>query len=136
MKHIKYFESNGEILNKGWKGVNIGKVENEDIIYQYVQQLHRDNNDFIDGDLGERIEKYRRYQLREVNLSEVDLDEWDVDMDIVDDYIEMFQIDQDYPPIVLDNGYPLDYSIIDGIHRANALSKMGIKKIKAWIGIR
>ena len=27
------------------EGVNIGKVENEDIIYQYVQQLHRDNND-------------------------------------------------------------------------------------------
>ena len=58
MKHIKLFESykadrKKEILDLAWHNAKIGDVLDESDIYQYVQELHG-NDDFIEGDLGDR----------------------------------------------------------------------------------
>ena len=134
--YIKKFETNSwlsrkeEFLNKCWKSSKIGDIKPESDIYQYVQQLHHDYNDFVDGDLGNRIEEYSYYKLKEIDINKIDLEEFDTNDDMLNQYIEKTQSEK-YPPIILSN----DYQIIDGNHRANALSKLGYKKIIAWVGI-
>jgi len=134
MKYIKLFESytrQEEFLRIGWKDAKIGDTQPEDIIYQYAQELHRNYDDFVDGDLGERIEEFSEYQLVEINIDDIDIEEWEIDEDIVNDYVEEYETNKNYPPIIIGD----DYSIIDGTHRANALDKLGIKRVKAWLGI-
>ncbi len=137
MKHLKYFRKTSprgeEFINKGWKDAKIGDIQSEDVIYQYVQELHGHDN-FGDGDLGDRLEMFQQYQLQEVEIYNLDLQEWDIDEYVVDEYIAKFKESNSYPPIVVDDSYE-DYSIIDGTHRANALSELGHKTILAWVGV-
>jgi len=105
----------------------------EHVIYSQVQRIHREYDDFIDGNLGERIEEYQYYNLVPMfDLELLDQDEWDVDTDLVEDYedlIEQKGIDN-MPKIVIDE----NYSIIDGIHRLNALLNKGITNADLFIG--
>jgi len=110
----------------------IGKVYKEDIVYQYVQKIHHTIDDFFDGDLSDRIEKYSYYKLIYIDLSELDLDEFYIDETLVEDYVDEYKHNHDYPPIV----YDPEGSIIDGIHRTNALRELGIKKVKALVGTK
>lgn len=125
----------------------IGDVLSESDIYSYVERIHPDyEGAFVDGDLGERIERFSKYTLMLVNIDEIDIEEFDLDEDKVSEYEEEFKNRNDYPPIVLDgdkdissvrykNGkYVTQYTIIDGTHRSNALNNLGVKKIKAWVG--
>ena len=105
-------------------------IPNEQV-YQLVQKIHRNYDDFIDGDLGDRLDKYDNYELKEIPIADIDLEEWDVRENLVDDNIELMNKNKEYPPIVVSH----DMSIIDGIHRANALNKLGFKTIKAYVGI-
>lgn len=87
--------------------------------------MHRNEDDFYDGDITERIGRFLKYQVAEVNITKINMDEYELD-DYVDDYIEKFKQFGTYPPIVLgyyDNNW--GYDIIDGTHRANALKKLG-----------
>jgi len=107
----------------------VNDVLSESDVYQYVEALH-DNDDFIEGNLANRIEHYTSYKLMEVDLDELDLDEFTLDEDIIDEYIELYEKNSNYPPIVLAH----DLRIIDGTHRANALYNSGVFKIKALVG--
>lgn len=109
----------------------VGDVIDEDIIYQYVQILHG-NDDFIDGDLGKRIEKYGKYKLTEVDISNLNIDEYYRFDDLVDSYVDRYNKSGYYPPIVISHKNRL----IDGNHRSNALNKLGFKKVKAFVGIK
>ena len=106
-------------------------VVTNDMVYQLVQKIHRDYDDFIDGDLGERLDKYKNYDLKEIDISNLNLEEWDVQDYLVDEIVQQMKQDKNYPPIVVDS----QYGIIDGIHRANALDELGFKTIKAYVGI-
>lgn len=136
LKTYKIFEANEKLksranLDKCWYNAKIGDVIEEEYIYNYIQYLHDDyEGAFIDGDLGSRIEEFNRYKLTEINISEIDLDEFYIDNDSVNEYKSIINNTGDYPPIVVDN----EYRIIDGSHRAVAVSKLQ-DKIKAWIGI-
>ena len=137
IKSFKLFESNkywqervDNIMNQIYS-TKIGDILSEDIIYQYVQILHG-NHDFIDGDLGERIEKYDKYQLVEVDIDKLNIDEYYRFDDLVDNYIEEYKKRGSYPPPVVTNKYKL----IDGNHRSNALNKLGITKIKVFKGLK
>jgi len=107
------------------------KVSNEEV-YSMVQKIHRNHDDFAEGDLGKRLDKYDYYELKDIAVSDLDLDEWDVKDYLVDKLIEEIRKNPSYPPIVVGK----DMSIIDGIHRANALSELGHKTIKAYVGIK
>jgi len=114
------------------KNVKIGQIFKESQIYTYIQKLHRNQDDFIDGDIGERIERYKQYKVQAVNIEDIDIKEFDLIDEYVEDYVKEFEKKKTYPPIVLAN----DYQIIDGTHRANALEELGHKKIVAFVGIK
>jgi hypothetical protein len=137
IKSFKLFESNkywqervDNIMNQIYSA-KVGDILSEDIIYQYVQILHG-NDDFIDGDLGERIEKYDNYQLVEVDIDKLNIDEYYLFDDLVDDYIEEYNKRVSYPPPVV----TYNYKLIDGNHRSNALNKIGFNKIKVFRGLK
>lgn len=107
----------------------IGTVLPESDIYQYVEWIHKNQEDFREGDLAQRIEYHSFYKLTEIPLNKINLEEWMVDEDKVEEYVEFYQKNKKYPPIVIDD----EFSIIDGTHRANALNQLGFETIKAWI---
>jgi hypothetical protein len=136
IKTFKLFESKywlervDRIMNQ-INSTQIGDILPEDIIYQYVQIIHG-NHDFIDGDLGKRIEKYDRYQLVEVDIKDLNIDEYYLFDDLVDKYVNEYNKRGSYPPPVITHKNIL----IDGNHRSNALNKLGIKKIKVFKGVK
>jgi hypothetical protein len=102
-------------------------------IYSDVQSGHREPDDFIDGDIGDRIYWFDDYKLTSLPISNLNLDEHYVDEDLVDDYIEHIKYSpKTMPPIVYD---PIAKSIIDGIHRANAYANLGYDTIPAYVGL-
>lgn len=116
--------------------VSIGTILSSDDVYSYCQKLHRNEEDFWDGDIGERIEKFSKYQVVEIPLDKIVTDEYDLDDDKVQEYVDKFKESSNYPPIVLgyyDNRW--GYDIIDGNHRANALKELGIVNVKCFVGL-
>ena len=104
---------------------------NEDV-YLEVQKIHRDYDDFIEGNLGERLDEYDHYELKKLKLSALDLDEWNVQEGLVYKIAAEMRANPAYPPIVVS----ADMSIIDGIHRANAWRGLGNKSINAYVGVK
>ena len=102
-------------------------------IYSDVQSGHREPDDFVEGDIGDRIYWFDDYKLTSLPISNLNLDEHYVDEDLVDDYIEHIKDSpKTMPPIVYD---PIAKSIIDGIHRANAYANLGYDTIPAYVGL-
>jgi len=125
-------------LNLCWYNAKIGQVLDESDIYNYVEQLHRNEEDFTDGDIGQRIGQFSKYKLTEIPIDKINIDEYDLDIDYMKDYKKMFKETNNYPPIVLDGdtkwSYKNTFTIIDGTHRVNALHRSGLKTVKAWVG--
>ena len=111
----------------------------ESDIYQYVEQIHRNEEDIEEGNLAERIEEFDKYKLMEIPINDINIDEYYLDDNYMDEYKSMTKKSSDYPPIVLDGdtrySYGNKYTIIDGTHRVNALDRLGYKTVKAWVGI-
>lgn len=106
-------------------------------IKDLVSDIHSNKDDLYEEDILERISEYSHYSLYEVNISDIEWDSYMINDDIVDEYSEM-DINT-MPPIVLGDFYfnvsnpEGRFTIIDGAHRSNALRKLGISKIKAYI---
>lgn len=99
-------------------------------ILEYVTSFH-DQEDFDDTDFYERITNYDKFILKYIDINDLDLEEYTLDEDKVDQYVEDYKNQKGkYPFIVIGD----DYSIIDGLHRANALNRLGERKIKAYVG--
>ncbi len=116
-------------LDVCWHNAKIGDLLPEEEIYHYVVYLHRDYDDFVDGDLAERIQKYQRYELRNLDIQDVEAP-WAVGDPT--EFMEMFEKTGTYPPIIVDH----TYEIIDGQHRYEALKELGASHILAWVGTR
>jgi ParB-like nuclease domain len=129
-------ERKNNIFKQCWYDANIGDVISEDIIYQYVQYLHRSEEDFYDGDLGDRIEQFEKYILKNIPILDINIDEFELEEHYLESYIKKYGESWDYPPIVLDgdleNG---KFTIIDGNHRVNALNELKFPTVRAWVGI-
>ena len=138
MKHIKRFNESTSYEDECWKKAKIGDILSDDIICQYVKSLHRNDEDFYEGDLEQRIYQFSKYKLMEVKISKINIDEYDLDKDYMRDYMIEYKNTQDYPPIVLDGdtqwSWGNNYTIIDGTHRVNDLHRLKIDTIKAWVG--
>lgn len=97
-----------------------------------VQTIHRDEQDFSEGDLTDRIYWFNSYVLTELELSIINLNEYYVNEDLVEDYIDYIKDSPNtMPPIVFD---PYTETVIDGIHRANAYARLGYSSIPAYVG--
>lgn len=136
MKFLKSFES---YLPK-WKMKYVDELEQEEMgnvlqpfeIVEYITSFH-DMDSYDDSDISDRCEQYNEFILKFIDISDINLDEFMLDDDKVSEYVELYREINKYPTIVVgetDNGY----TIIDGLHRANALSELGFKKIRAYVG--
>ncbi len=118
------------------KNVNVGDVYEESDIYEYIQKLHyKRKEDFWDGDLGERIEKFSHYVVKEISVEDINLEEYHLDTDDMEEYIEKYNELNSYPPIVLGKKEYGLYNVIDGTHRGNALKELGFNKIVCFVGV-
>lgn len=110
--------------------LNETKIVDARYVVDYVTRIHGRSADFSEGDLLDRINKFDTYEKTVIDISDLDLDEWEVDEDYVEEL--MVKIKEDgYDPIVFD---PDESSIIDGIHKANAMSRLGHSKMRAYVG--
>ena len=131
---MKFISTMYEYINERYTNdtIKIGDIYDEHEVYSYTQRIHHTSDDFYSGDLGERIERYKKYRVEEVNISDIDIDEFTIYDEYVDEYVDMVVKHKSYPPVVLNS----DYSIIDGTHRLNALEVLGYKKVIAFVGIK
>lgn len=112
--------------------ISESRIVDAHTIYSDVQAGHREPEDFAEGDIGDRIYWFDDYQLTSLPVSKIDLDEFYVDEDLVDDIVKHIKDSPStMPPIVYD---PIEQSVIDGIHRANAYAKLGYDSIPAYVG--
>ena len=99
-----------------------------------VKQIHHTEEDFTEGNLTERILKFKTYVLMELPIAKVSLGKYSVYDDVLTSLIENHKEDflsGNYPPIVYD---PEEEDIIDGTHRVEALERLGIASVKAFVG--
>lgn len=110
--------------------LNENKVVDSRTVLDLVHSIHARPEDFEEGDLVHRINKFDTYEQKIIDIDDLDLDEWNVEEEFVEELSKRIE-QEGYEPIVFD---PDESSIIDGIHRANALALIGKTKIKAYVG--
>ena len=103
-----------------------------EVVLQLAQGIHRNDEDFIEGDITERIFQADEYELTTVCPQFLD-QEWDVNEDLVSQYMEMDPT-KCPPVIILKLGQDL-YTIIDGSHRIESFKRRGISAIPAFLGV-
>jgi hypothetical protein len=96
-----------------------------------VVEHHSRPQDLDDGDLRNRLDRFTDYVRKTVPIASIWLDEFDLDEDRVADYEKRYRATGTYPPIVFDE---VDGSVIDGLHRVNALHLCGLVEIDAFVG--
>jgi hypothetical protein len=112
--------------------INFPKKIDANDIDKLVRKIHRNENDFYEKDITDRIYWFKNYILTNLELDVIDLNKFEVDEDLVKKYIEHIKFSpKTMPPIVYD---PINGLIIDGIHRANAYARIGKKTIPAYVG--
>lgn len=148
----KFFiqDKGDNIFDFGWKTNEtmsrmLGRVElkqkydnkiSADDVSSLVHNIHTTELD-SDQDLDDRIYSNKYYSLTEIPINEI-MSPYEVDYDKVHEYIEEYKNNSNYPPIVVDKNTtygPRKYEIIDGTHRLDALKRLGLKTIKAYIPI-
>lgn len=108
------------------------KTISSDDLFHIVQDMHHSPEDFHEGNIDERINAYDSYALEKLVLADINLDEWNLDALMVQEYAQNIKNGQVAPPIVYD---PVEESIIDGAHRANAAYLAGQTFIMAYVGL-
>ncbi len=103
-----------------------------DVLVGVVKSMHHTPQDFYFGDLVDRIQKCKRYVLRELPISSITHAEWYVDDVLVASYVDKLSAGDEYPLIIYD---AVDGSIIDGTHRVNALLSAGVDVVRAYVGL-
>lgn len=112
----------------------IGSIYQPYEILEYVTTFHSDDS-YDDTDFYERLEEYDHFILKMVDIEDLDLDEYQLDEDKVEDYIEDYKNEGGQYPSIVIGEIEYGYTIIDGLHRSNALHEMGMDKIRAYVGI-
>lgn len=110
----------------------VGETVPECDVYMLTKSVHSNVDDFDEGDIGERIEEFEFYVLKDVPLSEIEEPRYYVDEERVDEYLEMNP--ETAPPIVLSYYSDGSYLTIDGGHRITVALKRKQATIKAFVG--
>lgn len=96
-----------------------GNILTESQVYCYIQRIHSREEDFEDGDIGKRIERYDRYICKIIPLSKIEYEDmYYHDEDLVNEYANM---NTDCPPILVSKSGS-KYVIEDGMHRCMAMA--------------
>lgn len=142
MKHIMSFNESVAKWKLDWMkddskrklGDIVPKYEVMEMVSSFHESIFGDEG-YDDTDFDERIEKYDHFKYEMININKIDLDEYSLDEGKIEDFVEYYKQHNDYPIIVVgeDEGFS-DLTIIDGIHRANALERCGLNQIKAFVG--
>jgi hypothetical protein len=101
-------------------------------ILKIVSQTHHSPQDLEDGDLSDRIWQFTEYEERSVPVSEMNPYEFEVDQELVEVYMAKIRAGELPGRVVWDT---VNNSIIDGIHRVNALAGCGILEIPVLAGV-
>lgn len=102
-------------------------------VLREVTRLHGRPQDFQDGDLFHRLDRFNIFVKQSIQLSDIDLKEFDLCEETVLEFMEMYRATGTYPPIVFD---AVSQSMIDGLHRANALARLGLTQIDSLVGVQ
>lgn len=105
-------------------------VSKEDVL-DLVRSIHQNQDDFIDGDIEERILKCDYYELTTVCPQFIDV-EYAINEDKIEQYKQLEP--SKCPPIVLIHHGDDHYELIDGSHRVEAFKSLGITKMTAYVG--
>lgn len=93
-----------------------GNILTEAEVYSFIQRTHISiggDDDFVDGNLGKRIEKYDRYICKEIPLFKLNFGDYLLDDDKIFEYTDLTT---PIPPILLDS----KNNVEDGNHRCKA----------------
>lgn len=105
-------------------------------IYDYIRSIHPRDDDWVDGDLEERIFKYKHYELKDVLVDEIDV-AYHVNDDFVADLAIEIENGKQINPVVLHKPPPYSYyDVIDGCHRVEAYKDEGKRYIQAYVAIQ
>jgi len=99
-----------------------------------VEKLHKNKEDFYEGDITNRIYNFEKYQVVEIPINKINMEGYEIDRDDVNEYIKKYKELETYPPIIL--GYydwRWGYDIVDGNHRGKALKKIGLESIICFV---
>lgn len=124
-----------EILNM--KIVKIAKatVVSAGYLASEVESLHHTYDDIIEGDVLGRIHQYESWQLVTYNIDDLNLDEFDTYEDLIEKYVKAIKVNSSYPPVIIDDkSYDIP-TVVDGMHRLNALDRLGYKTVKAYVPV-
>ena len=83
-------------------------------VYSFIQNIHNNEEDFIDGDLGKRIDLYNEFICKKIPFSKLVYDFFSYDEDIVDEYAEL---ETETPPLFVSEYLNGNYFVEDGTHR-------------------
>lgn len=87
-------------------------------------------------DLLERIHAWDHYEEATVSLRALQLNEWAIMEEHVGALVRVYENDLlagEYPPLVIAPTGE-SWTLIDGIHRANALHRLGVEHVRVLIG--
>ena len=111
----------------------VGEIFTNIEVCELVMSIHYNEQDFDEGDLLERINRFTLYEIREVNVDELCTGYYYIDKDNV---IKMSNLDfETMPPIVLGEKYGDKYDVVDGNHRVESAILKNRKKILAFFPI-
>lgn len=102
-------------------------------LWEIIQDLHTNKDDFEEGDLYDRVHACLTYELMDIPVKLLDAEEWATDEYKIEKYVNMNS--ENMPPIVI-HSFGNGYSIVDGTHRLNAQIKLKKETIRAYVGNR
>ena len=109
---------------------NLPQVSAESV-FRLVRDCHYRKEDFDEGDLTDRLYSFRSYKKGIIDLRGINLHQFDICENTVDEYKAAYIANGPGPELVYD---PVNNSLIDGNHRANAAFELGVFYLEAFIG--
>lgn len=110
-------------------------METQQVAHRFVQaevlRLHSNPQDFDEGDLLHRLDQFNAYIRKSIPVEQINLNEFALCEEVVTEYMDLYMSTQTYPPLVFN---AISNSMIDGLHRANALARLGLTQIDCYVG--
>jgi hypothetical protein len=107
----------------------VSEILDSQAVWNYCFALHPRQEDFEEGNLGNRIYGWDTYERKIVSLSFIQVGEWGVDADDVRAYADQRLAGSNFPAIVC----TATGRIIDGEHRVQAALLAGDTTIEALV---
>lgn len=101
-------------------------------VIAHVLATHSRPEDFDEGDLLDRVASFGAYQKSLLDLDTVDLDEFALCDVTIEEYRLLYLASGGRGPELIYD--PVNGSMIDGLHRANACRRAGYRFHEAFIG--